>query len=347
MSVKFKGCWHCGKEGHSRTPNARLKLAGCPEFAALKDKNGGKPPADYKGAYEKAIDAARAKAGKPPVVRRVLALFDDGTNELDDWEESDIESSDGIFALGATLPRVTPDFTHRNSFEDLDDGDEVDDVVGALSSWASTTVGSRKRQNKKPKTARNQISSVEDLEKAIKANPRFGTVPASTKKLNRALRRPLAEINLENDEILALIDTGATVHAADSEVHFKDYVDQVRPTPSSRRGDGAVTAGGHLLPNKGKFTVHAIADGQDVSIPFNDMKVQMPILAVKKMMKKGTKMLLEEDGGVLYNSRTQQRLNFIEHSGLWFMKLKVKPPPGSRDADESLGDQPMDFHRRG
>ena len=143
--------------------------------------------------------------------------------------------------------------------------------------------------------------------------------------MNRALRRPLAEIQLENDEILALIDTGATVHAADSEIHFRDYAGHVKQTPASRRGDGAVTAGGHLLENRGKFTVKALADGQDVENPFVDMKVQMPILAVKKMIKKGTKMLIEEDGGTLFNSRTNQRLNFLEHSGLWFMKLKVKP----------------------
>ena len=75
------------------------------------------------------------------------------------------------------------------------------------------------------------------------------------------------------------------------------------------------------------------------------MMVSLPILAVKKMIKKGTKMLIEEDGGTLYNSRTKQQLNFLEHSGLWFMKLKVKPP--SRPVDESLGCEPLGFARRG
>ena len=343
LSVKFKGCWHCGKEGHSRTPNARLKLAGCPEFEALKKANGGKLPADYKGAYEKAIDAARAKAGKPPVVRKQVHMLADD----DSWEESDLESTDGLFVLGAAPPITGDRYVHQNKFEALDDGedDSEPDIVTKLSNWAGpskVTVVKKNQPIKRTVKSHTTIATIEDLERAVRSNPRFGTIPSSTKKLNRALRRSAASIELEDDEILALIDTGATVHAADPEVHFPDYAPLVTPTASSKKGEGALTAGGHLLKNGGKFTVHATADDQDVSIPFYAMKVQMPILAPKKMMKKGTRMLIAEDGGILYNSRTKQQMSFIEHGGLWFLKLKVKKPPSTQQNEEESG-----FARRG
>ena len=119
----------------------------------------------------------------------------------DDWEESDIESTDGIFALGVSASRPTPNFAHRNTFEDLDDDDDAgrEGAIAELNTWAPTTSGKKNKQNKKPKVSRNQISSAEELGKAIQSNPRFGAVPANTKKLNSALRRPLAEIELEDD----------------------------------------------------------------------------------------------------------------------------------------------------
>ena len=165
MSVKFKGCWHCGKEDHSRTPNARLKLPGCPEFEALKARNGGKPPADYKGAYERAIDAARAKAGKPPVVKKQIQML--SHQDEDEWEESDLESSDGLFVLGAVPQSIAPNFVHRNAFEDLDDDADIeqDEAVAELSTWATTRVGKRSKKDRKPIENKSQITSVEDPER--------------------------------------------------------------------------------------------------------------------------------------------------------------------------------------
>ena len=64
MKFRFNGCWHCGEKGHSRKPNPAKGIAGCPKFEKLKSQNGGSPPAGYKGAYEKARDAAWEKLQK-------------------------------------------------------------------------------------------------------------------------------------------------------------------------------------------------------------------------------------------------------------------------------------------
>ena len=47
---RFKGCWHCGEEGHSRNPKPDKGIKGCPKFDKLKKEHGGKPPQGYKGA---------------------------------------------------------------------------------------------------------------------------------------------------------------------------------------------------------------------------------------------------------------------------------------------------------
>ena len=51
---RFCGCWCCGKEGHSRKT--------CPVFKAIRNKNGGKVPKDYEGAYEKSLKAKKTTA---------------------------------------------------------------------------------------------------------------------------------------------------------------------------------------------------------------------------------------------------------------------------------------------
>ena len=59
------------------------------------------------------------------------------------------------------------------------------------------------------------------------------------------------------------------------------------------------------------------------------MKVQLPILSVREMMDKDSKVTIEDESGVISNPRTKQAINFIVRDGLWFMKLKVKRPDGS------------------
>ena len=81
--------------------------------------------------------------------------------------------------------------------------------------------------------------------------------------------------------------------------------------------------------NLGRFVVHGHTDGQDVRIPFNNMKVRLPILSVREMMSKGSKMTLTETGGIIENREKKQAINFIVHDDLWYVKLKVKLPPAN------------------
>ena len=328
MKFRYNGCWHCGKAGHSRKANPAKGIKGCPEFDQLKSRNGGAPPTGYKGAYEKARDAAWEKAqSKKKESSKVNMLAD-----TDDDDDSDLDSvtHGGIFALRS---RPAP-FAHDNPFAGLsEDDDDVedeisDDMISQFSRWAKV------RKAKKPKKV-IQIASIKQLEDHVANNDNIKKLPDSTKKLKKMLKKLPEDIELANDEVLALIDTGSHIHAADVDVHFPDYVNHVRESSAQRRGATATTAGGHQLSNKGKFTVSAIAGDHQVKIPFNNMKVQLPILSVREMMDKESSVLIEDDTGVISNKKTQQSINFVVRDGLWFMKLKVRKPDGSPAENDS------------
>ena len=89
------------------------------------------------------------------------------------------------------------------------------------------------------------------------------------------------------------------------------------------------------MENLGQFTVSAITDGQDVKVPFNHMRVKIPILSVREMMTKGSYMTLTETGGKIVNPKAGKCVNFFVYDDLWYMKFKVKPPALAEGADLS------------
>ena len=342
MKFKFVGCWHCGQEGHSRKANPARNILGCPKFEALKKRNGDKPPAGYKGAYEKARDAAwekfKASSSKK---KESISRLDDTEDEDDD---SDIDLDD-MFALRTAAPQ-SKSYAHRNSFADLSDGDESeedldDSIMESFANFAHKVKMAPAKKLKKKKGS-IKIASLKDLDLQIASNPQaFKSESLNSKRLQRSLRRTPMDIQLDDDEILALIDTGSSIHAADADIHFPEYSKLVRK-PASQKSPKATTAGGHKLANLGKFVVSAETNGQQVSIPFNHMKVQLPILSVRQMMRKGGQMVLTDSGGSITNPLTRQTIDFVIHDNLWYAKLKVNKPPPSDAMDVD-----SDFVRQG
>ena len=157
-----------------------------------------------------------------------------------------------------------------------------------------------------------QVSCLKDLDELITRNPKvFAATNLNIKKLQRSLRNMPPGLDLEDDEVLALVDTGSSIHATDADLHFPSYSSKVRQS-SQKRSAGATTAGGHRLDNLGKLDVSADADGQTVRIPFNHMKVKLPILSVRQMMGKGCQLTLTEHGGKITNPVTRQSINFCD-----------------------------------
>ena len=131
------------------------------------------------------------------------------------------------------------------------------------------------------------------------------------------------------DEVLCLVDSGSTINAAWIEKHFPQYAKMIHSTEASRRGDTATTACGMELKNKGRCAVHGTVDDLPFSVAFKDMEVELPILSVRKMVRRNNDVRFSGKGGTIRNKNTGRVLKFYEHEGVYFLKLKVNGP----DAD--------------
>ena len=73
----------------------------------------------------------------------------------------------------------------------------------------------------KPKQKKSiQISSLKELDEQMASNPKLAALPSNPKKLSRALRKMPTGIEIKEGEVLALVDTGSNIHAADVDLHF-------------------------------------------------------------------------------------------------------------------------------
>ena len=97
-------------------------------------------------------------------------------------------------------------------------------------------------------------------------------------------------------------------------------------TAASIQGDGATTACGRKLLNKGRCIVGATCQGSDFNVAFKDMETDLPILSVRKMIKAGSDVEFHDGGGSIRNRQTGLTLFFYEHEGVYFIKFKVKDP---------------------
>ena len=333
----FKGCWHCGKD----EPNHNRKT--CAAFAKmLKDANPGvtdrkamKLPAGYKGAYE----VAREKSGLPARTRRVNMLEDEDDSDDDESDYGDApgrlcalrsrpvdDLSDSVVDfLGQSefplLPRTPKapspkSFTSPNSFQALSD-----DIASPPKPVAARR-DNRFGGNRKTILVRSE----RELETLLRRDPRLAAIPAPDKKLRRVLRSMPDELVCAADEVLCLVDSGSTVNAAWIAKHFPAYAALVQQTAASLQGDGATTACGKKLLNKGRVVIGATCQGSDFSVAFKDMETELPILSVRKMIKSENDVHFEDGGGSIRNRRTGRILNFFEHAGVYFIKLKLKDP---------------------
>ena len=80
------------------------------------------------------------------------------------------------------------------------------------------------------------------------------------------------------------------------------------------------------------------ADSQNITVPFQDMDVELPIISVRKCVKSGKDVRFYEGGGELRDRRTGKTIHIHELDGTYFIRMKVELP----DAPS-----PEPFHRQG
>lgn len=147
---------------------------------------------------------------------------------------------------------------------------------------------------------------------------RMKTITEQTRGLGRA------EV-----EMLALVDSGSTVNAADIPERFAEFKDHIVESRAQPHGETATTAGGHQLLNEGRCRVEAPVYGHDSPIPFRHTKVDVPIISLRKYTKNGFGIHFTDSGKYLINHLNGRTIHFIEHDNAYWMKIKDGKPKGS------------------
>ena len=353
--IVFKGCWHCGKEGHSRSACEEFKKLMANHNRGISDKSKWTLPVGYKGKYE----IAKAKAKKARVNQLDGQETDqDANTEADDWEDSDAdltgpnmgqvralwrngccEDKCGCESIKRLALSDDDDIVLCNSWDHLDADSEPEEettvdsesesVHEAFQSWAH-----KLSMEFKPSPTPSepvQVESVDQLEQLLKTKSRVAKVAASPgKRKMKKFRNALPNSPIEDDEMVVLVDSGATINAAHIPTHFTDCRSSIVASHDSQVGAAATTAGGHQLVNEGRCKVDTQLDGMAFPIVFQNMKVDVPILSVRKYVKGGWNFSFGEDGGTMVNRTTGKTFNFIEAEGAYWIKVKVQRHLGNK-----------------
>lgn len=349
------GCFHCEAD-HQRKD--------CPEFQDLmkktnvgKKKEDWKLPHGYKGAFEKSREKWQKSQPKEKI--NELVATHETEDDSEDVSDSDVESSrKGFFASFLPVRKGTPlkqasialDSVQTNPlinrFHVLQD-DKVD-MLNHLNGWAHSVkcVKSGKSEFSLSKEESQSdhvedgklnfhITCEKDLEEFLRTHPLIASVGSrlNTKKAAAKAAKKLASVHLEEDERLILLDSGSSMDAADIGEEFPAYSQLVVLETDQETGNAATTACGGIVVNKGKVIIGAsIEDNKggthDFPLPFNDMKVQIPILSLRNTMKRGHTARLNDKGGYLRKLSDGAKIPVYEKEGVYYLKVKLhKPPP--------------------
>ena len=365
-------CYHCGSHDHMRE-GCKAFTAMMAKENGSKPKKDWKPPKGYVSELGKARAAAKALKGKVSSLSSAEdTASDDG--DSDSYSEVDVRQGRrfGVHALRPfrsvthgtswTQAQVGPPSSPApinavSSFHSLgDDSQEYSlDMISALNTWGA-------RVNLKPTKTKSQSQVkidklldrevrqvngsrlpqsqrtvvVKDLKDVNKLPDRIAALPTDRKGISRTARK-MSKIQLNADERLVMVDSGSFVHAIDADVELPGH--SIEPPTEAARTQIGETACGGLLHNLGSVRVDFQADGEDAFVVFNHMKVKVPILSVRQLVKDHNRVAFEDDGGYIHNKSTGKRIRFFEYQGVYYMKMKLKTLQPSK--------QDMDFARPG
>ena len=310
------GCNHCGKDGHERQE--------CSGFLAIKAKHN-ELPKGYKGARERAFDKwlaeVQAKKDQPTAKAKAKPRGRDAVKSLTvqpDSSDSDFTDDEGPGIVScitggnwetvkkgnpvcviANRQRIAQPIAHNNFWSDLD---KINAIKTPLKGKKFT------------------VRSEKDLTRLLDSHPTICAQPEDEdEKVNLASLAPR-----DKRYVYILIDSGASLHAANLDVHFPGH--ELEETDESRRRDYARTANDDKLFNLGSFKVHGISNGVKVTLGFTNMKVDIPVASVRTFVKSGNDVEIFEGGGLVRNAESGAELPFVEMGGVYFLKLRIEQP---------------------
>ena len=230
--------------------------------------------------------------------------------------------------------RSTHNATFSNKYAALDD--ETPQVVTALSTWA-TKVSVRKAVRREPRRAEKTCLNEADLDDYLRSHPTIvAALPEEPKAIAKLAKRKPGDHELSEGEQWFMVDSGAGTNGAKCAKFFKNY--KIQDYPANRPGPRCVAANGAPLENGGYVNLNVTIAGEEHVLPMDDLPLEMPILSVRKIVRKGNYVTFRDGGGYIKNVKSGKRLHFVERQGVYFIKVKVNDPSPNKAVE---GFKPM------
>ena len=122
-----------------------------------------------------------------------------------------------------------------------------------------------------------------------------------------------------------MVDSGSFCHAIDAQEQLPDH--EITPLGISENSQEAESACGGIMKRLGRVKTKGLVAGIPLDIRWNAMKVKVPILSVRKLIQGNHTVWFEKHGGYILNLLTGEKLPFFEIQGVYYLKMKILPPP--------------------
>ena len=74
-----------------------------------------------------------------------------------------------------------------------------------------------------------------------------------------------------------------------------------------------------------KDAVPVAIDGESIDIECSNIKTEIPILSVRRMVRKKNRVMAEEESGEIVNLKTGKKIPFFEQGSVYFLKVEILP----------------------
>ena len=148
----------------------------------------------------------------------------------------------------------------------------------------------------------------------------MAALPSNPKKLAKTARK-IGNLELEDDEILAMVDSGSFLHAIDAEQDLPGHC--IEALSGKDRAKSAETACGAVLKRLGTVRTEGYVDGVKVTVKWNHMKVKTPIRSVRQLVRDGHEVYINSGGGWIKNLESDKLIHFFEFQGVYYLRMKI------------------------
>ena len=358
-------CFHCGGD-HTRDKCEKFKKM-MQEANPGKARKDWVPPVGYKSAIAKAREAAKATAKAKPkakATKKISALLQDSIEPEDDTASENGFSSDNEGSMCA-LRQLDPSLCNESSslaalaprpistinrFDGLQEGQSYDkDMLLSLNNWAHRV---RNESSIKPKAKAKADPEIENAVKFIsdktqiaspvivvhssrdidKATDIVKPLPANRKAMTKLVKKLSSNVSCQPDERLVMVDSGAFTHAIDPDVELSNFDFSLVPLKDDEKGLDGESACGGIMKCLGHISTRGTVEGVPLNVTWQSMKVKVPILSVRKLVRDRHSVRFHDGGGYIRCLRTNQRIPFFEYQGVYYLKMKFTPDKPSHES---------------